>query len=489
MKQRFYYIGGILLVLLGISGCAPLHSIPAPPAALTEASPTEQDIADASNRHIWGLFVDLPGTSRVSPRMKGTEIKWRWVRKGQAIEEAWHIQGSKDPLNTSLIWRGDEPGTLYSRTPGLLSMAWRGRVQNDGSVLFQGASPMAASFQMAMAADGALELRGASINDGVLVSLSEVQPTDRYVATTVTPADKPSVASAGSSTNTAALQPVQHPPSTPTSEFAKPAQQAQEKSTASRNEQQATAAELAAKANDEDLLAHLNLATARLALGRAKVASDRAQSLLKSKIVMAARMKDQKPNVASKDGDFWSFCIYGVRGYGSGQAAQYAVTNLINQRIYDAPYPASSRQAQAEFEAYQGPNTPYQVNERFANAVKQSGLFSRTPDGHALECFTYVSLQIALHHYPKPGEDPRMTYLVWNSLEDEELAGRLKVPTQAEIDKAKRNAEEATRAHLAAQESMRQAEKRAALSAEAAKRAQACAAGEAKACGARGVRN
>jgi hypothetical protein len=482
MKRRFHYIGGMLFMLLGISGCSTFHSIPAPPANLTEAPLTEQEIADASNRDIWGLYVDLPGTSRVSPRQKHTEIKWRWVRKGQAIEEACHIQQSKEPLNTYLIWRGDEPGTLYSQTPGLLGMAWRGWVQKDGSILFQGASPMAVSYQMAMADDGALEIRGASINDGALVSLSEVQPTDRYVATTATPGDKPSLASAGRPTNTAALQPVQRPPATPTSESAKPAQQAQEKSTASRNERQPKADELLAKANDEDLLAHLNLATTRLALGRAKVASDNAQSLLKAKMVMAAISKNVAPKVASKNGDFWTFCIYGMH-LPHGQAAQYIVTNLINQRIYEYPYPTNSKQAKAELDAYQGPNMPYAVKNRFDNAVTRSGFIPRTLDEYALECFTYISLQSALSHYPKPGEDPSMTYVVWNSLEDEDLAGRLKVPTQAEIDKAKRDADEADRTLLAAQESMRQAEKRAALSTEAVKRAEACAAGNAKACG------
>jgi hypothetical protein len=166
-----------------------------------------------------------------------------------------------------------------------------------------------------------------------------------------------------------------------------------------------------------------------------------------------------------------------------GQAAQYIVTNLINQRIYEYPYPTNSKQAKAELDAYQGPNMPYAVKNRFDNAVTRSGFIPRTLDEYALECFTYISLQSALSHYPKPGEDPSMTYVVWNSLEDEDLAGRLKVPTQAEIDKAKRDADEADRTLLAAQESMRQAEKRAALSTEAVKRAEACAAGNAKACG------
>src|SRR5690606_19754862 len=64
---------------------------------------------------------------------------------------------------------------------GLMALAWQGKVQADGSVLFEGAGMLSASHLISMTPDRTLEIRAADVQDGVLVSLSDPLPTDRYV--------------------------------------------------------------------------------------------------------------------------------------------------------------------------------------------------------------------------------------------------------------------------------------------------------------------
>lgn len=192
MKQRAY-LGVTLLLALFISGCTTVYNIAVPPENAAAVPLSEQEIADSTNRKIWGLYVDLPGTSRVSSRQKGTQIKWRWVRQGQVIEEVWYAVGSQDPIRAQLIQRGQQPGTLHLQTLGTFGGVWVGQVQNDGSVLFQATSSLSPSFQVALATDGALELREATITDGVLTSVSKALPENRYSKTATMPVRAPSL--------------------------------------------------------------------------------------------------------------------------------------------------------------------------------------------------------------------------------------------------------------------------------------------------------
>ena len=458
-----------------LAGCAPFQNIPPMPQGLATKPASAQDKADASNRALWGIYVDLAGASRLSSRNGGTRLEWRWIRPGWVLEETAYIKGAAEPMNTYMLWRGEQAGVLYFQSPGLMGMAWKGTVQHDGSVLFEGAGPMSFPYQAVLAKDGAFEVRGAEIKDGALVSVRELAPTDRYEKTSASFSKGGSAApgrSGGSASGGIVLT-------------AAGIRAGESRPDAAEQARRQQANDTVAKADEAASQAEMRLRAARETLAAAKADAEKTESALKSMNDLQASFKPAPKT--SKRGDFWSYCWYSVIQV-DGKTSHTFVSNLINERIWSEPYPRGSAKAEAEFDAYDGPNTSYRVKNRFERAVKTSG-FAPAHYAAALNCETYISLKSARdtydgwrHHEPKP------IYVVWKSLEDEHLQGSMKLPTAEEAARIKQEAKDAEKRLKEAQAALRQEERMAALRKEDAQRARDCAAGQLKACP-RGTKN
>ncbi len=458
-----------------LAGCAPFQNIPPMPQGLATKPASAQDKADASNRALWGIYVDLAGASRLSSRNGGTRLEWRWIRPGWVLEETAYIKGAAEPMNTYMLWRGEQAGVLYFQSPGLMGMAWKGTVQHDGSVLFEGAGPMSFPYQAVLAKDGAFEVRGAEIKDGALVSVRELAPTDRYEKTSASFSKSGSAApgrSGGSASGGIVL----------TAAGIRAGESRPDAAEQARRQQDNDAV---AKADEAASQAEMRLRAAQETLAAAKAESEKAESVLKSMNALQASFKPAPKT--SKLGDFWSYCWYSVIQV-DGKTSHTFVTNLINERIWEEPYPFLSPSARAEFDAYDGPNTPYRVKKRFDNAVKTSG-FAPPHNAAASDCATHVSLKHARDYYDGwRNDEPKPIYVVWNSLEDEHLQGSMKLPTAEEAARIRQEAKVAQKRLKDAQAALQQEERRAALRKEDAQRARDCAAGQLKACS-RGTKN
>jgi hypothetical protein len=455
---------GLAITALYLAGCTALQSIPSMPADIASTPATTQDIADASNSTLWGILTELPGQSRTSSRNGGTTIVWRWVKPGWLIEEEWYAKGQTTPMSSAVYWRGPEPGIIYSQTPGMMSLAWEGRVQPDGSIAFAGAGPLSMSYHLAKASDGLLEIRGATIKEGQLVSLDAVQPTDRYTLASSSSSPKTTASTSAAITTT-------NPPITSKTE------------TKSETPQRPSS-----HVDNEVAQAEQRLQSASQAVRQAETAALQAEIALQNLNAMDASFKPVPPS-GDKRGDFWSYCWYGVIS-NEGKATHVFVTNLINQRIWTEPFPLGNKQAIAEFDAYNGPNTPDRVGKRFEAAMKASGLL---PNHHAYasDCGSYISQKMARSRYDEwqRNNDPKPTYVIWSRLENKDIEGSIKLPTAEEAARIKREAGETKKKLFDALEAEKQEQKLLALRKETAQRAQDCAAGKTSACGARGTKN
>jgi len=470
-------IAGTLALTLYLSGCASVLHLPPIPEA-SSSPPSPQELADSANPALWGFFTQMPGASYLTTRNGGQRLTWRWLKPGQVMEENWSMINSDTPTQTYTMWRGEQPGVLYLKTPGAVANAWKGYVQNDGSVLFEGLNMMAVSFQVLRTQDSAIEVRGADIQNGALQSLSPLQPTDRYALERAAPTVP----------NSATLRAASSKPPAPAS--APPTPQAiASGGPSAASTAQAARDERARQAGAATAQAQQQLDAARQQLSEAQTASDAAQSKAKT---LAAQLSPPnakgKGGPVSKNGDFWSYCYYIVLNH-DGKPIQYFLTNLINQRIYEYPYPSNSQKAQDELDAYQGPNTPYAVQNRFARAIETSGLIKSDSLARSYRCATHISLNFARNYYQDHGDNPPPTYVTWNRLEDEQLAGHTQTATREELEQARKEAEQARKELLTAQEGLRQQERRTKLLREDEQRARDCAAGKTSSCGARGTKN
>lgn len=475
--KRFPMIAGTLALTLYLSGCASVLHLPPIPEA-SSSPPSPQELADSANPALWGFFTQMPGASYLTTRNGGQRLTWRWLKPGQVMEENWAMINSDTPTQTYTMWRGEQPGELYLKTPGAVANAWKGYVQSDGSVLFEGLNMMAVSFQVLRTQDGAIEVRGADIQNGALQSLSPLQPADRYALERAAPATAPKTTLRNASGKPPATAPSPSAPKASTSSDPTSASTAQ----AARDERARQASAATAQAQQQ-------LDAARQQLSDAQTASEAAQSKAKT---LAAQLSPPnakgKGGPVSKNGDFWSYCYYIVLNH-DGKPTQYFLSNLINQRIYAYPYPSNSQKAQDELDAYQGPNTPYAVQNRFARAIETSGLIKSDSLARSYRCETHISLHFARSYYQDRGDNPPPTYVTWNRLEDEQLAGYTQTATREELEQARKEAEQARKELLSAQEGLRQQERRLKLLQEDEQRVRDCAAGKTSSCGARGTKN
>lgn len=464
------------VLAFGLAGCAPFHNIPPMPAGLATAPVSAQDKADASNRALWGAYVDLVGTSRFSSRNGGTRIDWRWLRPGWVMEETWYIKGTDGPMNTYTLWRAEHTGMLYSQSPGLMGMAWQGAVQKDGSVLFVGAGPMSLSHQVKLTKDGVLEVRGAEIVDGVLVSLRDIMPTDRYEKTAALAARATAGKPTGGTDSSVATG------ATLAASGGAAGKSAPEAAEQAKRQQ---ADEALRKADEALSQAEARVRQAQETLAAAQTEAQKTESAVKAMSAMRAGAKAAPK--ADVLGDFWSFCWYSTL-QPDGKTGSTFVTELINERIWTEPWPFLSASARAEFDAYDGPNMPYNVEKRFVQAMRTSGLLP-AHDGYASRCQTHVSLKFARDAYNEwRHKDPKPTYIVWKTLGDKHIQGSMKLPTAEEAAQLKQQAQEAQRKLKQAQAAAQQEARVAALRKEDAQRARDCAAGQLRACP-RGTKN
>lgn len=479
--KRFPLVAGTVALTLYLSGCASvLHLPPIPEASSSPASP--QELADSANPALWGFFTQMPGASYLTTRNGGQRLTWRWLKPGQVMEENWAMINADTPTQTYTMWRGEQPGVLYLKTPGSMANAWKGYVQNDGSVLFEGLNMMAVSFQVLRTQDGAIEVRAADIQNGTLQSLSPLQPADRYALERAAPAIPDSMTLRAASGK---------PPATASSPSAPKAIASSDPTAASSA--QAARDERARQAGAATAQAQQQLDAARQQLSEAQTASDATQSKAKT---LAAQLSPPnakgKGGPVSKNGDFWSYCYFSGWNHDRTVIKRF-ITNLINQRIYEYPYPSNSQKAQEELDAYKGPNTPYEVEKRFARAIETSGLLPDSILARSYNCATYISLDMARSHYRDYTNDndgdPPPVQVIWNRLEDEQLAGYTQTATRQELEQARKEAEHARKELLTAQEGLRQQERRLKLLQEDEQRARDCAAGKTSSCGARGTKN
>lgn len=465
------------VLAFALAGCAPFHNIPPMPAGLATAPVTAQDKADASDRALWGAYVDLVGESRFSSRNGGTRIDWRWLRPGWVMEETWYIKGTDGPMNTYTLWRGDQAGMLYSQSPGLMGMAWQGAVQKDGSVLFIGAGPMSLSHQVKLTKDGVLEVRGAEIVDGVLVSLRDIMPTDRYEKTSAAVAAEAATGKPVSGTNSSVA--------TDATLAASGGASGKSVSEVPEQTKRQQVDEAVRKADEALAQAEARVRQAQEALAVAQADAQKTENAVKAMSAMRTSVKPAP--TAEVLGDFWSFCWYSTLRP-DGKTDSTFVTELINERIWTEPWPFLSSSARAEFDAYDGPNMPYEVEKRFVQAMRTSGLLP-AHHGYASRCQTHASLKSARDAYSEwRHKDPKPTYVVWKSLSDKHIQGSMKLPTTEEAAQLKQQAQEAQRKLKQAQAAAQQEARVAALRKEDAQRARDCAAGQLRACP-RGTKN
>ncbi len=484
------------VLALGLTACAPFHSIPPMPANLAEVSAPDQDKADASNRALWGIYADLAGTSRFSPRNGGTRLDWRWIRPGWILEETAYVKGVAEPLNTYILWRGEQAGVLYFQSSGLMGMAWKGTVQRDGSVLFEGAGPMSFPYQAVLAKDGAFEVRAAEIKEGALVSVRELVPDDRYEKTSAALSSGGTKAAASAASAPVAAAQSANTAGTPTSGSvasgssrsggivltAAGLRAGEPKFDAAEQQQRNDAL---AKADEAASQAEIRLRTAQETLAAAQAESKKTENALKAMNDLQASFRPAPKT--SEPGDFWSYCWYSVIQV-DGKTSHTFVTNLINERIWTEPWPFLSPSGRRDFENYDGPNTPYRVEKRFEKAMQTSGLLPQHT-AYASDCATYISLKSARDSYDGwRHNEPKPIYVVWKSLENEHLQGSMKLPTAEEAARLKQEAKDAEKRLKDAQAALRQEERQAALRKEDAQRARDCAAGQLKACP-RGTKN
>lgn len=485
MQARYFSLAASM-ASLWLAGCASLHSLPSVPAHVLAEPVTEQDLADANNSTIWGVYSKLQDQTLSSPRNGGTDITWRWLKPGQVMHEIWQVKGISTPINLITMWRG-EPGELYAQTNGMNSLAWHGRVQPDGSVLFTGDGPLSTDFQVGFAADGTLEMRSATIQNGQLVALEEAKPTDRYVnpeqAVTLAGGNQrvviaPSAASgsARSASAVVATQAGANQPSTnaiPT----------------------ATASQTAEQAAKELAEIEARVKAAKQTLAQAKTTAEKAELSAKSLAALEAISKPPPRRQPTNDklGDFWAYCYY-QELHSDGKEGVLFISNPINERIWNiqAIYPPTE-QGRAEVIAYHdrgGPNTLDQVLNRFKAAMRSSGLVP-TKGLAAGDCYIQLSRWRMQTDYANWLRKPnrQVQVVTWPSLSATHIEGTMKLPTPKEVSKIKQEAEKAKSELTAAQDAVNMEERRLAQRKEQAQREKDCAAGVASACAARGTPN
>ena len=392
-----------------LAGCAPFQTIPPMPPHLTTMSHPEQDQADAKNRALWGIYVDLAGTSWLSPRDGGRRLQWRWLRPGWVIEEAVYIKGAAEPLHTYLLWRGELPGTLYSRLSSLMSMAWKGWVQPDNTVLFESAAPLSFSYQARLSNDGAFEVRLAEIQNGALVSLQELLPQDRYEQVGTASGGVTSVAQKAPKATAA-------PKATP---VPKASQQVAASSAASVNK-------------------------AQQALDTAQAEAAQMQRLLSIGMHLWV-LSDEVPDLDEYEGE-WSECRAGVRTPDGKD--QLFITNLLNE-------PLGVLRSHKE----QGMRMMDDASQDFEEALEASGLLP--PHLYVMaRCRSHDSLAFARYAYDKwLSEAPtKVTRLYTPSLDFEYVAKMPSIPSAADMRRLVRANEEAQEKLSAAQKALRQAQ-------------------------------
>ncbi len=132
----------------------------------------------------WGLYTRLVGSTRQSE--DGYRLHWRWSRPGEVLVEEYIAPASGRITHTNTITLGPRPGTLDVHGSSLGGKRWHGTLQPDGSVVYAGTGLFKMSHKAMIGSDGAYEVRMVKLRDGVVVSMDELMPTNRYL-----PVDEP----------------------------------------------------------------------------------------------------------------------------------------------------------------------------------------------------------------------------------------------------------------------------------------------------------
>jgi hypothetical protein len=155
----------------------------------------ETQARPAADPAVWGIYAQLAGSTRQA--VDGYRLHWRWSQPGKELVEEYFAPANGKLMHTSTITPGPGPGTLHVAGSSLGGKEWNGTLQPDGSVVFAGTGMLKMSYKATIGSDGAYEIRGVKIQDGVVVSTRELASNSRYLpledsgtrVATATPAD------------------------------------------------------------------------------------------------------------------------------------------------------------------------------------------------------------------------------------------------------------------------------------------------------------
>ena len=151
-----------------------------------------QPVADPA---VWGIYAQLAGTTRQAA--DGYRLQWRWSQPGKELIEEYIAPSSGKLAYTSTITPGPTPGTLHALGSALGGKEWNGTLQPDGSVVFAGTGMLKFSYKATIGSDGAYEIRGVKLRDGLVVSTRELANSSRYLPLDVaTPVSTTAIAGA-----------------------------------------------------------------------------------------------------------------------------------------------------------------------------------------------------------------------------------------------------------------------------------------------------
>jgi hypothetical protein len=133
----------------------------------------------AADPAVWGIYAQLVGSTRQAS--DGYRLHWRWSQSGKELVEEYFVPSSGKLAYTNTITPGPTPGTLHALGSALGGKEWNGTLQPDGSVVFAGTGMLKFSYMATIGSDGAYEIRGVKVRDGVVVSTKKLANSNRYL--------------------------------------------------------------------------------------------------------------------------------------------------------------------------------------------------------------------------------------------------------------------------------------------------------------------
>lgn len=143
------------------------------------AAAQETQAQPAVDPAVWGIYAQLVGSTRQAS--DGYRLHWRWSQPGKELVEEYIAPFSGKLSFTNTITPGPTPGTLHALGSALGGKKWNGTLQPDGSVVFAGTGMLKFSYKATIGSDGAYEIRGVKLRNGVVVSTKKLANNSRYL--------------------------------------------------------------------------------------------------------------------------------------------------------------------------------------------------------------------------------------------------------------------------------------------------------------------